>query len=225
MLNVQNVTKTYVIKNKPINALQNINVSFKSGDFTVVCGHSGCGKSTLVLSLGSMLRPTSGTVSYKGQDIYSISAAKRNTYRKHAVGFIFQRFFLIPYLTAYDNIMLSLPPGYRNAEGRLKAVSLAERLNIENRLEHRPQELSAGEQQRVAMARALVSDPEIILADEPTGNLDPENTKIIADFLIEEADKGRIVILATHDKSLNKMGNSKIDMKEGRICQLVLTGL
>jgi ABC-type lipoprotein export system ATPase subunit len=163
-----------------------------------------------------MLRPTSGNIAYKGKDIYRFSAGKCNRYRKYTVGFIFQRFFLIPYISARDNILLPLPPRSRN-KARSKAAALAERLGITGRLEHMPPQLSVGEMQRVATARALITDPEILLADEPTGNLDAANTNIIADCLAEEATKNRIVILATHDEGLTQVADKRIDLKKGRI--------
>jgi len=216
MLEIKGLSKTYTVRGRNVEALVDISFSCKPGDFTVVCGHSGCGKSTLILAIGSMLRPTSGNIAYKGKDIYRFSAGKCNRYRKYTVGFIFQRFFLIPYISAHDNILLPLPPRSRN-KARLKAAALAERLGITGRLEHMPPQLSVGEMQRVATARALITDPEIILADEPTGNLDPSNADVIADCLSEEAEKGRIIILATHDKALTQLGSKRIDLKEGRM--------
>ena len=185
MLKIEGLSKKYTVGNTVIQALDDVSASFEPGDFTVVHGNSGCGKSTFILSAGSMLRPTSGRISYNDRDIYRLSYGKRKRFRRHTVGFIFQRFFLVPYLTARDNILLPLPPGSRSDTGAARVDAIAERLGIGSRLEHKPPQMSVGEQQRVATARALITDPEIILADEPTGNLDEVNGKTIAECLSE----------------------------------------
>jgi putative ABC transport system ATP-binding protein len=147
-----------------------------------------------------------------------MSALGRTRFRKRHVGFMFQKFFLMPYLTAFDNIRMALAlRGYRGkCEERI--VDLATRLGMAERLGHRPSELSVGEQQRIAMARAVVAEPEFILADEPTGNLDRANSEAFAEFLATENERGRTVVLVTHDERLLGMGNRAVELNSGRLC-------
>jgi len=222
MIEVSGLTKAYNKHQTAVSAVDNLNLSIDEGDFMVVHGPSGSGKTTLLLTLGGMLRPTAGTVSYKGEDIYALSAARRNRYRKYEIGFIFQKFFLIPYLSTFDNIRLPLALRRNgcntekdNADKTIRTV--ARRLGIAERLNHRPAELSAGEQQRVAMARTLAGGPAVILADEPTGNLDDRNTHILAECLTEENRNGRTVILVTHNKDLLGLGNRSLRLDSGKV--------
>ncbi len=217
MIEVRNLAKVYSRSGDTVRAIDDVSFSVNEGEFVVVHGASGSGKSTLLLALGGMLRPSSGYIRYKRRDIYALSTVRRNQYRKHTVGFIFQRFFLIPYLTALDNIRL--PLALRRPSNNLDKtmVALTERLGIADRLKHRPAELSAGEQQRVAMARTLAGQPEIILADEPTGNLDQDNVDILAECLREEHRRGRAIILATHNRGLLDLGNRRLHIDSGRI--------
>jgi putative ABC transport system ATP-binding protein len=153
---------------------------------------------------------------FRDSDVYSLSVRRRSQYRKRHVGFIFQKFFLLPYLTAFDNIRLALAVrGYRGDRERT-IVELATRLGMAERLSHRPSQLSVGEQQRIAMARAVVGEPQLILADEPTGNLDRANSQIFADFLVEEHRRGRTIVLVTHDESLLHLGNRTVQLRAGR---------
>jgi putative ABC transport system ATP-binding protein len=216
MIEARSVTKTYSNGRDRVHALEGVDFALEEGDFAVVHGPSGSGKTTLLLTLGGMLRPTSGTVTFRGEDIYSLSAIRRNRYRKHHVGFIFQKFFLLPYLTARDNVRLALVlRGYRgNHEERI--VEVATRLGIADRLTHRPAQLSVGEQQRVAMARAIVAEPELILADEPTGNLDRANSDVFAEFLTEENRRGRTIVVVTHDEGLLDLGNRTVQLRSGK---------
>ena len=217
MIEVRNLAKVYSSSGAPIRAIDDVSFSVSEGDFVVVRGASGSGKSTLLLTLGGMLRPSRGTISYKGQDIYALSAARRNQYRKHTVGFIFQKFFLIPYFTALDNIRLPLALRRNsNSPGRM-IITLSKRLGIADRLNHRPAELSVGEQQRVAMARTLAGGPEIILADEPTGNLDQDNADMLAECLKEEHRCGRVIILVTHNRRLLDLGTRRLHIDSGKI--------
>jgi putative ABC transport system ATP-binding protein len=216
MIEACSVTKTYSNGRDRVHALEGVDFALAEGDFAVVHGPSGSGKTTLLLTLGGMLRPTSGTVTFRGKDIYSLSAIRRNRYRKHHVGFIFQKFFLLPYLTARDNVRLALVlRGYRgNHEERI--VDVATRLGIADRLTHRPAQLSVGEQQRVAMARAVAAEPELILADEPTGNLDRANSDVFAEFLTEENRRGRTIVVVTHDEGLLDLGNRTVQLRSGK---------
>jgi putative ABC transport system ATP-binding protein len=217
MIEARSVTKTYSNGEGPVHALEGVDLALDEGDFAVIHGASGSGKTTLLMALGGMLRPTSGTVTFRGRDLYRLSPRLRNRYRKRHVGFVFQKFFLLPYLTAFDNIRMSLSlRGYRG-DHKQRIVDLAARLGMAGRLTHRPPQLSVGEQQRIAMARAIAAEPEIILADEPTGNLDRANAETFAEFLTEENRRGRTVVLVTHDESLLGLGNRKVHLRSGRL--------
>lgn len=223
MLDVHDLTKTYPgkgpggHKRETVQALAGLDLRAEPGEFVAVHGPSGSGKSTLLLILGGMLSPTTGSVTFDGTDVYKMSQARRNRYRKHFVGFIFQKFYLLPYLTVMDNIRLPLALMGHTADADERVIETAERLGVAGRLGHRPSELSAGEQQRVAMARTLAADPALILADEPTGNLDKGNTEILASCLEEESARGRIVILATHDDVLIERSARCVQLEAGRI--------
>ncbi len=217
MLETRNVSKLYTRSGEEIRALDSASLHIEKGEFVTAYGHSGSGKSTLLLLLGGMLRPTSGNVLFHDQDLYAQSFLKRNQYRKSVVGFVFQKFYLMPYLTVYDNIRLLLSIRSIEHTDRDRIESFAERLGIAGRLQHRPAELSVGEQQRAALARTLAGEPEIILADEPTGNLDKENSAIIARCLQEEHKAGKTIILATHDEALMELGTKKIQLAAGKI--------
>ena len=217
MLQMREVTRAYAREGETVRALDGVSLTINEGEFLVIQGASGSGKSTLLLALGGMLRPTAGDVLHRGTSVYSRSSAWRNRYRRSTVGFVFQRFFLIPYLTVLDNIRMPLYLRHRVADATAKARTLAESLQISERLGHRPFELSVGEQQRVAMARALVGNPKVILADEPTGNLDAANAKILAERFKEENRQGRTVVLVTHDPALMEIGSRKLRLTSGRI--------
>lgn len=194
MIRVANVTKTYRTPRGTVSALDNVSLEIPRGEFAVVRGPSGCGKSTLLLTLGGMLRPSAGSVFFEEADLYAMSLHERNRLRALRIGFVFQMFHLVPYLSVYENVIL---PAAR-PEAREEARSLLERLGLAPRAHHRPGELSAGEKQRVAIARALINRPSLILADEPTGNLDPENAVIVFGHLAEYHKNGGTVVVVTH---------------------------
>ena len=177
-------------------------------------GASGSGKTTLLLILGGMLTPSSGAVHCNGVDLYSSSRTDRSRFRRSAVGFIFQQFHLMPYLTAYDNIRVALALRSGHAHGDIHA--LAERLGIADRLSHRPGN-SASANNNAWPWRALICEPDIILADEPTGNLDAANRNIIAECLAEEHRRGRTIVLATHEERLLELGTRTLELDRGRI--------
>lgn len=219
MLRLENVSKHYRKNGQLIHAAHGLNLEADPGDLLVIHGPSGSGKSTLLLMMGGMLPPDEGCVLFKSDDLYQWSCTRRNRYRKNAVGFVFQRFFLVPYLNVYDNIRISLAiQGQRPDQAQL-IKTVAQRLCIEDRLNHRPIELSVGEQQRVAIARALVGEKKIILADEPTGNLDVNNTEIVAQCLKTAAQNGCIVLMATHNQSLLELGTRRLHLDNGQIVE------
>lgn len=203
MLAMNNVTKTYRLQNQTITALCGASLKISSGDFVSIVGPSGSGKSTLLLLLGGMVAPTSGEVYLDGQSIYSLPLKERTGLRRRKVGFVFQSFHLVPYLTALENVELPLFLAGVSKQGqRLQAAKLLERVGLQDRLDHKPSELSVGQQQRVALARTLANDPEVILADEPTGNLDPEMREQIVSFLESLHREGKTIVLVTHDPSI-----------------------
>ena len=223
MLEVKELSKHYARRGARVRAVDGVSFTLEAGDFVVVHGPSGSGKSTLLLLLGGMLTPTGGTVSYDHTSLYGHSRQRLNRFRKRTVGFLFQKFHLMPYLTVFDNIRMPLALRGDDRQGADRIAAIADRLKIADRLQHRPDELSVGEQQRVAMARTLAGDPQLILADEPTGNLDRANGDIIGECLEEENGKGRIVVLATHDASLMGLGRRKLAMESGRVLSDITT--
>ncbi len=217
VIQAQHVSKVYAKSGTSVPALQEVDLTVDRGDFLIIHGSSGSGKTTLLLTLGGMLRPTVGNILFQGTDIYSLRTGKRAQYRRRHLGFMFQKFFLVPYLTARDNIRFPLALRGTPADSEERVREVAERLRIAHRLEHLPAHLSVGEQQRVAMARAIVAEPEIILADEPTGNLDRENRRILAQFLQDENGQGRTIVVVTHDDDLIRLGNRTIELVAGRL--------
>ncbi len=172
---------------------------------------------TLLLALVGMLRPTSGQVTFRGTDVYSLPPLARARYRRLHVGFMFQKFFLVPHLTARDNIRLALVLRGCDDHQETSIEHLATRLGIAERLDHHPAEMSVGEQQRVAMARAIAGEPELLLADEPTGNLDRENRAMLVAFLNEEQQHGRTIVVVTHDDDLIGLGNRSVELRAGKL--------
>jgi predicted ABC-type transport system involved in lysophospholipase L1 biosynthesis ATPase subunit len=199
-----------------IEVLRGISIDIAQGEIIFICGASGAGKTTLLYTLAGLERPEAGTVEFEGRNLYNGPAAAGARFRNKKMGFVFQGYFLLPELTALENVSL---PGMigrsstRNAaEESLSAVGLADRM------QHLPAELSGGEQQRVAIARALVNDPEIIFADEPTGNLDSETGAAIVDLLLSLArERKKSLVIVTHDRSLATRGDRELHIKDGRL--------
>jgi len=200
MLRMKAVSKTYNHSNKVVNALRETTLDIPEGDFVAVVGPSGSGKSTLLLLLGGMLSPTSGHILLGGQSLYTLKPDERARLRRKKIGFLFQTFNLVPYLTALENIQLPLfLAGMDEANQKKRAATLLERVGLGDRLYHKPQELSVGQQQRVALARMIANEPGIVLADEPTGNLDPDTSQQILSFLDEINREGHTIVMVTHD--------------------------
>ncbi len=216
MLKLEQVSKHYGSGAEMVIALENINMEVKDGEFVVIQGPSGSGKTTLLLTLGGMMQPTSGTVISDKSNIYALNERKRAKFRAENIGFVFQMFHLIPYLNSIENILLSVNAGFK-PEAQAEAMKLMKRFQISERAHHKPSALSVGEHQRTAIARALLKKPKIILADEPTGNLDPENASEVIGYLVEFHRQKGTVILVTHGKMADSFADRIIHLRNGRI--------
>jgi putative ABC transport system ATP-binding protein len=205
MICCDQITKNY----GAVTALAPFDLKVKQGEFVAVKGVSGSGKTTLLLMLGGMLRPTRGKVMFDGSDLYSQPGHARAKYRATEVGFVFQMFHLVPYLNVAENVQLAT----RNGSSGNQPNELLERFGLGHRLTHTPSELSAGERQRVALARALVNEPRLILADEPTGNLDPENDRQVFEHLSEFHRAGGTVIVVTHGSTADEFTDRIVNLK------------
>lgn len=218
MLRMENVTKTYQLRRQTVVALDDATLDIPEGDFVSLVGPSGSGKSTLLVMLGGMLSPTSGRVLLKDQSMYDLNADGRARLRKTNIGFVFQTFNLISYLTALENVQIPLfLSGHSDADQLKKAAELLERVGLGDRLDHKPTELSVGQQQRVALARMLANDPAVILADEPTGNLDPETSDQIIGFFEEFSDEGRTVVMVTHNPEAAERAKRVLKLRDGKV--------
>ena len=205
MISCDQITKNY----GAVTALAPFDLNVKQGEFVAVKGVSGSGKTTLLLMLGGMLRPTRGKVHFDGTDLYSQSGSARTDYRATEVGFVFQMFHLVPYLGVEENVRLAA----RNGAMTQRPRELLEQFGLGHRLTHTPGELSAGERQRVALARALVNGPRLILADEPTGNLDPENDRQVFEHLSEFHRAGGTVIVVTHGSTADEFADRIVNLE------------
>ncbi|MCX6843067.1 MAG: ABC transporter ATP-binding protein [candidate division WOR-3 bacterium] len=218
MLALQLVSKTYTHRGRTVKALDNATLEVQNGDFIAVVGPSGSGKSTLLLTLGGMLSPASGRVLVDDQSLYDMSTDKRAELRRKKIGFVFQTFNLVPYLTALENVQVPLLlAGINERAQQERASSLLTRLGLSDRLDHKPSELSVGQQQRVALARMLANDPAVVLADEPTGNLDPDTSGQIVDFLDEVNREGKTVVMVTHDMRAAERAKRILKLVDGAI--------
>ncbi len=213
MVRLENISKIYRTKRGEVKALDEVSLQIEEGEFVVVRGHSGCGKTTLLLAIGGMLRPTKGQVIVGGNDVYEMGERARARFRAENIGFVFQMFHLVPYLNVIENTLLS--SGSENKQP--EAEELLRRLRMSGREHHKPAELSTGERQRTAIARAMLNHPRIILADEPTGNLDPENAAEAIGYLSEFHRDGGTVIVVTHGSAVDSYANRIIHLQEGRI--------
>lgn len=217
MIELNRVTRTFKGPKGKITALDNISMSIEPGELLAVRGPSGCGKSTLLLAAAGMLKPDKGRVIYQGRgNPYSLTPDKRSKLRSGFIGFVFQQFHLIPYLTVKENITApSLASGIETPDERV--MNLISEFGLENRIDHLPGQMSTGEKQRTALARALFTCPKVIMADEPTGNLDDENADMVMKHLKSFADEGGCVLLVTHSARAAGFATRTLDMKKGAI--------
>jgi putative ABC transport system ATP-binding protein len=220
ILQTENLAMTYHVGKVDVHALRSVNLSVSPGQFISIMGPSGCGKSTLLHILGGLLQPTSGRVIIDGEDLSSMTDAARTDMRRRKIGFVFQRFNLFPTLTAEGNLRLA---EHIHGNGKSKQASknrheVLKLLRLENKMGHKPLELSGGEQQRVAIARAIINRPAIILADEPTGNLDSENSKIVLDMLQQlNRELNQTIVMITHNPDAAAVASRMIEMRDGMI--------
>jgi len=219
LISAVNLSKVYGAGDTAVRALDNVSLQVEPGEFVAVMGPSGCGKSTLLHLLGGLDRPTSGAVVIDGHNLADLTDARLTELRRHKIGFIFQFFNLIPVLNAVENAALPVTlDGVRRAEAQARATEWLTRFGLNDRLDHRPDQLSGGQQQRVAVARALVADPALILADEPTGNLDTRASEEIAGLLRQVANEyGRAVVIVTHDPRIAAHADRIIFLKDGAV--------
>ena len=219
ILKTEDLKKSYRIGKLAVPALRGISLEIGKGEFVAIMGPSGCGKSTLLHLLGGLLSPTSGTIIIDGEDISSVSDARRTDIRRRKIGFVFQRFNLFPTLTAEGNLKLAEKIHSGNGGGshanRREVLRL---LKLEDKMHHKPLEMSGGEQQRVALARAVINNPAIILADEPTGNLDTENSQIVLEMFRKlNSEFGQTIIMITHNPEAAAYCSRTINMRDGHV--------
>jgi putative ABC transport system ATP-binding protein len=219
MIKLKNVSRLYPAKAEAnggvIRALDNFSLNVERGEWIAVMGPSGSGKSTLVNLIGCLDRPSSGEICLDGENVAHISSAELNRVRAEKIGFVFQQFHLIPYLTALENVMLA--QYFHSMTDEQEALDALQRVGLKDRAHHIPSQLSGGEQQRVCIARALINDPRIVLADEPTGNLDAVNEEIVLRLLRELHQQGRTIVMVTHDPVVARLADRRIELHHGKI--------
>jgi putative ABC transport system ATP-binding protein len=218
LVSLRDVRRDYALGAERVHALQGVTLDVDEGDYVSIVGPSGCGKSTLLNLIGVIDQPTSGTVEIGGRRVDDMSDWEATSFRLHNIGFVFQRFYLLPILSALENVALPMAEAnMRREERRTRAAELLAYVGLSNRERHRPAELSGGEQQRVAIARALANRPALLLADEPTGELDAHTgAEVISLFQRLNAD-GTTIVVVTHDEDLADAARHKIHMRDGRI--------
>lgn len=218
IIELKNIWKTYFMESVEVHALNGINLAIHSGEYVVIMGPSGSGKSTLLNLLGCLDRPSQGSYFLAGDDVARLDDNTLSDIRSRRIGFVFQSYNLIPQLNVLENI--EIPLYYQNVpdhEGRTRSVALAKRLGLGDRLLHRPTQLSGGQQQRVAIARSLVSNPVVILADEPTGNLDSKTGAEILDLFDELNAEGKAIVMVTHDDDIASRAHRVIRLRDGQV--------
>ncbi|WP_174188610.1 ABC transporter ATP-binding protein [Nocardia barduliensis] len=218
MLELSGVTKEYRVGGQAVRALDDVGLRIETGEFTSIIGPSGSGKSTLLHLLGALDSPDAGSIRFRGEEIGELDEEQQSAFRRHQVGFVFQFFNLLPTLSAWENVAIpKLLDGTGLRKAKPRALELLDRVGLADRAEHRPAELSGGQMQRVAVARALIMDPPLILADEPTGNLDSKTGAAILELLGEIAGSGSSVVMVTHDMGAVTYCDRVITLRDGRI--------
>lgn len=218
MINIKNISKIYNIGSEKLTVLDDVSLNIEKGEFVAIVGPSGSGKSTLMNMIGGLDRPSRGEVIIEGEDISKFKDKKMSKFRNEKIGFVFQSFNLEPTLTALENVMMPLMiAGVSDKEMKWKAKSVLEALGMGDRMKHKPTELSGGQRQRVSIARALVNDPKIILADEPTGNLDSKSGAAAMDMLTSFKKKGYTIVMVTHNMEEARYADRVIKIKDGKV--------
>ncbi|MFN7916535.1 MAG: ABC transporter ATP-binding protein [Vicinamibacterales bacterium] len=218
LLQAQALAKVFPMGGGPVHALRDVSLEIRAGEYLTIRGPSGCGKSTLLHILGCVDTPSSGSLRFDGREVSTLADADRSDLRLRSIGFVFQRFFLLPMLTAAENVEVpQAEAGASKAERRRRTMDLLEYVGLAHRADHRPSQLSGGEAQRVAIARALANQPRLLLADEPTGELDRTNGEHIAELLDRVQADGTAVVVVTHDASLAERAGRRLLMRDGRI--------
>ncbi|QDT66630.1 ABC transporter ATP-binding protein [Calycomorphotria hydatis] len=224
MYQLHSVTQTYQRRGNVVTALNNCSLGIPDNDFIAIIGPSGSGKTTLLSILGGMMAPSSGDVTLDGISLYGMSIDERTKLRGEKIGFVFQSFNLIGWMSACENVQIPLMlSGKSVGEQRVRALELLERVGLSDRADHLPSELSQGQQQRVALARTLANDPQVILADEPTGNLDAETRQQVMKYLTEFHNDGRTIVMVTHDADTAAFANRTIRLVEGETQEVSLS--
>lgn len=219
---LNSVTKTYERRGQIVTALDHADLTIERGEFIAIVGPSGSGKTTLLSILGGMLAPTNGKVLLDEHSLYDISVEERTATRGKLIGFVFQSFNLIPWMTACENVQVPLMlSGHSPDQQRSRALELLDRVGLGDRTDHRPSELSQGQQQRVALARTLANDPQVILADEPTGNLDSETREQVMEYLTQFNKDGRTIVMVTHDKETAAFASRTLRLVAGEARDVV----
>ena len=221
VIELQDVTRVYRIGEVETRALRGVTLTVEEGEFTAIVGPSGSGKTTLLQLLGCLDKPSTGTVRVKGQDVTKLNANQRADLRKGTIGFVFQFFALIPGLTAYENVELPLLlMGKSGKERKERVTELLAAVGLSDRAHHRPDQMSGGEQQRVAIARALATHPVLVLADEPTANLDTENGRQIMEIMVRlNQETGTTFVFATHDPRVIPFARRVVTLRDGRVAE------
>jgi putative ABC transport system ATP-binding protein len=217
LIDTRDLTKIYHMGTAQVHALRRVSLRVQAGEFLALMGPSGSGKSTMMHLLGCLDTPTSGRYLLEGRDVSTFSNDERARLRNASIGFVFQTFNLLPRLNALENVMLPLLYRGRNGNAKLRAAEALKRVGLAQRAAHRPAEMSGGERQRVAIARALVADPALILADEPTGNLDSKTGADILRLLVDLSAEGRTILVVTHDASVAAHAQRIVHMQDGQI--------
>ncbi len=218
MYHLQDITKVYRRRQEEVVAFKAASLDIGLGEYVAVVGPSGSGKTTLLSMLGGMLSPDSGKVWFGGESLYDLPINERTRRRREQIGFVFQTFNLVPYLTALENVQVPLfLHGVSKTEQRNRAVALLEQVGLGNRIEHKPSELSTGQQQRVALARTLANNPRLILADEPTGNLDPTSREAVLSLFDHFVSEGRTIVMVTHDPGAAARASRRLCLNDGTL--------